>query len=69
MPACAPPQTLPSAGGVVADLADILFPSLISCCLQNYDNTALLVSEFNPILVSNYIELWEYVVNKSGWNG
>ncbi len=47
---------LPVANFSQKDLADILFPSLISCCFQNYDNTALLVSEFNPILVAYYIE-------------
>ncbi len=57
MPPSAPSQTLPSAGGVLVDLADILSLSLISCGFQNYDNTALLVSEFNPILVANYIEV------------
>ncbi len=48
---------LPVAYFSQKDLADILFPSLIACCFQNYDNTALLVSEFNPILVANYIEV------------
>ncbi len=47
---------LPVAYFSQKDLADILFPLLISCCFQNYDNTALLVSEFNPTLVANYIE-------------
>ncbi len=48
---------LPVAYFSQKDLADILFPSLIACCFQNYDNTALLVSEFNPILVANYLEV------------
>ncbi len=48
---------LPLAYFSQKDLADILFPSLIACCFHNYENTALLVSEFNPILVANYIEV------------
>uniref|UniRef100_A0A5K3FDX0 SCAPER_N domain-containing protein n=1 Tax=Mesocestoides corti TaxID=53468 RepID=A0A5K3FDX0_MESCO len=37
-------------------LANILFPTLISCCFLNSDNTSILLSELNPSLVANYIE-------------
>uniref|UniRef100_A0A0X3P9V3 S phase cyclin A-associated protein in the endoplasmic reticulum n=1 Tax=Schistocephalus solidus TaxID=70667 RepID=A0A0X3P9V3_SCHSO len=47
---------LPVAYFSQRELADILFPTLISCCFSNPDNLALLQSELNPSLVANYIE-------------
>lgn len=48
---------LPVAYFSETDLANILLPTLISCCFPNPDNRALLVTELTPGLVANYIEV------------